>query len=113
MMSAFLYFQITLNRLFKNCIKLYWYWDIDIKLVFPAIWRGWGGIKLIHPEKTTVKKPSLIRVNNFSFKKLVFYSINKYLYGGVNLVPMAVPEISWMILVSSSKKLFFSINLAI
>ena len=29
---------------------------------------------------------------------------------GANLVPMAVPEICWMILVSNSKKLFFNIN---
>ena len=34
-------------------------------------------------------------------------SINKHAYGGANLVPIAVPEICWMILVSNSKKLFF------
>ena len=40
-------------------------------------------------------------------------SINKHAYGGANLVPMAVPEIYRMILVSNSKKLFFDINSAI
>ena len=50
MMSAFFHFQPTLNRLFNNCIRLYW----------PP------------PEKTTLKKPSLIRVkvNKFCWKCL-------------------------------------------
>ena len=48
-----------------------------------------------------------------SRKSFSILSINKDAYGGANLVPMAVPEICWMILFSNSKKLFFSINSAI
>ena len=57
MISAFFHFQHTLNRLFNNCIKLYWYsssysWNM----------KGRGGY--IPPEKTSLKKPSLFRVND-------------------------------------------------
>ena len=48
-----------------------------------------------------------------SRKSFSILSINKHAYGGAKLVPMAVPEICWMILVSNSKKLFFNINSAI
>ena len=54
-MSAFFYFQLFLN----NCIKLYLY---HIKLVLLEIWKEGG--QLPPEKKTTVKKPSLIRVNN-------------------------------------------------
>ena len=45
MMSSFFHFRHTLNRLFNNCIK------------------GAGGQIDPPPEKTTLKKSSLIRVN--------------------------------------------------
>ena len=48
MMSGFFHFQHTLNRLFNNCIKLY---------------KRETEVKLTPPEKTILKKPSLIRVN--------------------------------------------------
>ena len=48
-----------------------------------------------------------------SRKSFFILSINKHAYGGANLVPMAVPEIYRMILVSNSKILFFNINSAI
>ena len=59
MMSAFFHFQHTLNGLFNNCIKLYWYqisssWNMNgVQIDLPP-----------PPEKTTLKKPSLIRVNS-------------------------------------------------
>ena len=57
MMSAFFHFQHTLYRLFNNCIKLYWYqisssWNMKGRSNWPPL-----------PGKTTLKKPSLIRVN--------------------------------------------------
>ena len=48
-----------------------------------------------------------------SRKSFSILSVDKHLHGGANLVPMAVPEICWMILVSNSKKLFANINSAI
>ena len=51
MMTRFFYFQPTLHRFFKGCIKLY---------QFFLKYEG-GQIDPL-PEKTTFKKPSLIRV---------------------------------------------------
>ena len=65
-MSAFSHFRHTLNRLFKNCVKLCL---IDMRYVLLEIRRG-GGVKLILPPrpcppgKTSLKKPNLITVNN-------------------------------------------------
>ena len=58
LMSAFVYFQNTLNRLFTNCIKLS-ILDLEIQ-------RRGGRIDLppFLPERTTLQKPSLIRVKN-------------------------------------------------
>ena len=56
MMSAFFHFWHTLNRLFNNCIKLdkfFLKYEGRVKLTPPPL-----------PEKTTLKKPSLIRVNS-------------------------------------------------
>ena len=56
----FFHFQHTLNRFFNNCIKLCWYY-------ISSSWNmkeGGGKIEIDLPaEKTTLKKPSLIRVN--------------------------------------------------
>ena len=61
MMPTFFHFQHTLNRFLNNCKKY-----IDIRLVLLEIRREEGeegdGIKLTPSEKTTIKKPSLIRV---------------------------------------------------
>ena len=59
-MSVFVHFQHTLNRLFNNSIKLYWYY-----ISFPWDMKGgsnWSPPPPLPPEKTTLKKPSLLRV---------------------------------------------------
>ena len=68
MMSAFIYSQSTLNRLFNNCTELYWYW-------IRSTWNikgGLGSVKLTpHPspsERTVLKKPTLIRLEIFMIK---------------------------------------------
>ena len=65
-MSALFYFQSTLN-ICLTIVQSY----VDIKLVLLEIWRvgDGGGVKLIPPEKTTIKKPSLIKVNIIHRKK--------------------------------------------
>ena len=55
-MSAFFHFQHALNRFFNNFIKLYWYW-------ISFSWNLKGVSLALLPEKTILKKPSLIRVN--------------------------------------------------
>ena len=60
MVAIFFHFQHTFNRLFNNYI--------DIRLVLLEVWKGGGeGVKLtpspLSPEKTTLQKLSLIRVN--------------------------------------------------
>ena len=77
MMSAFSHFWHTLNRLFNNCIKLYWNWISYFFLL--EILRGCGGRggqfethrPPPSPEKTTLKKPSLIRVKRRVFDHFV------------------------------------------
>ena len=55
MMSAFFHFQHTLNRLFKNCMKLYWYWTSS----------SWNMKGKPIGKNTTLKKPSLFRVKKY------------------------------------------------
>ena len=57
MVSAFFHFQHTLNRLFNNCLKLYWCY-------ISSSWNMKGGQIDRPPEKTTLRKPSLIRVKD-------------------------------------------------
>ena len=40
-------------------------------------------------------------------------SMKRHAYGGANLVPIAVPEKCWLILLLNSKKLFFNTNSSI
>ena len=58
----FFYLQPNLNRLFNNCVKLYWYWISSSSNI-----KGVGQFDL-PPEKNTFKKPSFIRVNQSGFK---------------------------------------------
>ena len=59
MVSAYLHFQNTWNRLFNNCIKLYWYNFKDLR-------RKGGGVQIDKylQEKSTFKKPSLNKVKS-------------------------------------------------
>ena len=70
-MSKFFHFQPTLKRLFNNCITLYWFNTIVALYWFLEIWRG---VQIDpNPEKTTLKKLCLIRVNiRNPFRKLKF-----------------------------------------
>ena len=59
MMSAFFHFQHTLDRLFNNCIKLYWYyvssacevfWDLGIsqsEIPIPHYCTGFSDILVV------------------------------------------------------------------
>ena len=68
------YVQPTLKRLFNNCIKLYWYqisssWNMKRESNWPPP---------LQKKKTTLKKPSLIRVKiNLSFLIKLFFYITK------------------------------------
>ena len=84
MMSGFFYPQPTLNRLFNNCIKLSWHW-ISFCWNRKVERGGGGGDQIDFPlEKTTFKKPSLIRINaDISEDKAYFKS-----FSGVNTKKM-------------------------
>ena len=64
----FLQFRHTLNTLFKNCIKLYWY-----QISFPEICKE-VQIDPFH-EKTILKKPSRIRVNFIVIVYFLYFSM--------------------------------------
>ena len=60
MMSTCFYFQLALNRLFNNCIKLYQYWISSSWIWKGRVRGGEGGqIKLSHP-KIFSKRPALL-----------------------------------------------------
>ena len=80
MMSEFFHFQHILNRLFDNCIKLYWLDQFFLKYegCGEGGGEGEGQIDPIHPRKNCSQKSSLIRVKDTRLKAFdVFKSKQK------------------------------------
>ena len=71
-MSPFFHFQHTLNRLFNICMELYWYYISSSWNINETVGERGGD----PPEKTTLRKPSLIRVKTHSenFYRWVYHS---------------------------------------
>ena len=84
------YFKQIINK----CIKLRWYW-------ITTSWNIKRGSKIDppHPEKTNLKKPSLIRAKNMYFGLLVnYYWVKTYFYLKEVQIKKNISKISELIL---------------